>query len=64
MMSLATASTTAGAAVTSSVFSQTILELGVPAIAGAAMINAGATVMDHMPHGSFSMQRAALSTWK
>lgn len=53
MMSLATASTTAGTAVASSVFSQTILELGVPAIAGAAMIHAGATVFDHMPHGSF-----------
>jgi GntP family gluconate:H+ symporter len=29
------------------------LELGVPALAGAAMIHAGATVFDHMPHGSF-----------
>jgi len=53
MMSLATASSTAGAAVASNVFSNTILELGVPALAGAAMINAGATVFDHMPHGSF-----------
>ncbi|MFT6926173.1 MAG: GntP family gluconate:H+ symporter [Psychromonas sp.] len=53
MMSLATASTTAGTAVAASVFSHTILELGVPALAGAAMIHAGATVMDHMPHGSF-----------
>ncbi|WP_022940480.1 GntP family permease [Psychromonas hadalis] len=53
LMSLATASTTAGSAVASSVFSQTILELGVPALAGAAMIHAGATVLDHMPHGSF-----------
>lgn len=53
MMSLATASTTAGSVVASSVFSQTILELGVPALAGAAMIHAGATVFDHMPHGSF-----------
>lgn len=54
MMSLATASTTAGTAVASSVFSQTILDLGVPALAGAAMIHAGATVFDHMPHGSFT----------
>lgn len=53
MMSLATASTTAGTAVASSVFSSTILELGVPALAGAAMIHSGATVLDHMPHGSF-----------
>jgi GntP family gluconate:H+ symporter len=53
MMALATASTTAGTAVASSVFSHTILELGVPALAGAAMIHSGATVLDHMPHGSF-----------
>ncbi|MBF9000635.1 MULTISPECIES: GntP family permease [Vibrio] len=53
MMSLATASTTAGTAVASNVFSSTILELGVPGLAGAAMIHAGATVLDHMPHGSF-----------
>lgn len=53
MMSLATASTTAGTAVASNVFSQTILDLGVPALAGAAMIHSGATVFDHMPHGSF-----------
>jgi gluconate:H+ symporter, GntP family len=52
-MSLATASTTAGTAVASSVFSATILELGIASLAGAAMIHAGATVFDHMPHGSF-----------
>ena len=52
-MALATASTTAGTAVAVSVFSNTILELGVPALAGAAMIHSGATVLDHMPHGSF-----------
>ena len=53
LMSLATASTTAGTAVASNVFSSTLLQLGVSAIAGAAMIHAGATVFDHMPHGSF-----------
>ena len=52
-MSAATASTTAGTAVASQVFSSTILEMGVTAIAGAAMIHAGATVLDHLPHGSF-----------
>ncbi|GLI85626.1 SLC13 family permease [Rossellomorea marisflavi] len=52
-MSAATASTTAGTAVASSVFSGTILEMGVSALAGAAMIHAGATVLDHLPHGSF-----------
>ena len=53
LMSLATASTTAGTAVASNVFSSTLLELGVSSLAGAAMIHAGATVFDHMPHGSF-----------
>ncbi|MCR6097404.1 GntP family permease [Salipaludibacillus agaradhaerens] len=52
-MSGATASTTAGAVVASEVFSGTLLELGVAGLAGAAMIHAGATVLDHMPHGSF-----------
>lgn len=52
-MSAATASTTAGTAVASQVFGTTILEMGVSAIAGAAMVHAGATVLDHLPHGSF-----------
>ena len=53
LMSAATASTTAGTVVASNVFSGPILSLGVSAIAGAAMIHAGATVFDTMPHGSF-----------
>lgn len=53
LMSLATASTTAGTVVASQVFSGTLLQLGVPALAAAAMIHSGATVLDHMPHGSF-----------
>ncbi|MCR8846092.1 SLC13 family permease [Paenibacillus sp. SC116] len=52
-MSLATASTTAGTAVASSVFGSTIMELGIASLGAAAMIHAGATVFDHMPHGSF-----------
>jgi gluconate:H+ symporter, GntP family len=52
-MSAATASTTAGTAVASQVFGSTILEMGVTALAGAAMVHAGATVLDHLPHGSF-----------
>ncbi|GLO67442.1 MULTISPECIES: SLC13 family permease [Oceanobacillus] len=52
-MSGATASTTAGATVASSVFASTLLEMGVAALGGAAMIHAGSTVIDHMPHGSF-----------
>lgn len=53
LMSMATASTTAGTAVASAVFSSTLLDLGVSALAGAAMIHAGAVVLDQMPHGSF-----------
>ncbi|RDE85117.1 GntP family permease [Aggregatibacter kilianii] len=53
LMSLATSSTTAGTAVASNVFSGTLLELGVSGLAAAAMIHAGATIFDHMPHGSF-----------
>lgn len=52
-MSAATASTTSGAAVASSVFSQTLLQAGISNIGGAAMIHSGATVLDHLPHGSF-----------
>jgi GntP family gluconate:H+ symporter len=53
LMSAATASTTAGTAVASQVFGGTILQMGVSALAGAAMVHAGATVLDHLPHGSF-----------
>ena len=53
LMSGATASTTSGTAVGTSVFGPTILELGVPALSTAAMIHSGATVLDHLPHGSF-----------
>lgn len=53
LMSGATASTTAGTAVASSVFGGMIMSLGISALAGAAMVHAGATVLDHLPHGSF-----------
>jgi gluconate:H+ symporter, GntP family len=53
LMSGATASTTAGTAVASSVFGGTMMSLGISALAGAAMVHAGATVLDHLPHGSF-----------
>lgn len=52
-MGLATASTTAGAAVASASFGQILLGLGVSALGSAAMIQAGATMLDHMPHGSY-----------
>lgn len=52
-MSAATASTSAAVAVAGSAFAPTILEIGVSALAGAAMVHAGAIVLDHMPHGSY-----------
>ena len=53
LMSGATASTTAGATIASATFSGAILAAGVSAVWGAAMVNSGATVLDHLPHGSF-----------
>lgn len=53
LMCAATASTTAGATIASASFAQSILGAGVAAVWGAAMINAGSTVLDHLPHGSF-----------
>lgn len=53
LMSAATASTTAGATLASASFAETILAVGISAAWGAAMINSGATVLDHLPHGSF-----------
>ena len=53
LMSAASASTTAGATIASMSFSEIIMAAGISAVAGAAMINAGATVLDHLPHGSF-----------
>jgi GntP family gluconate:H+ symporter len=53
LMSAATASTTAGATIASASFAQTVLGAGVAAVWGASMTNAGATVLDHLPHGSF-----------
>jgi len=53
LMSAATASTTAGATIASASFSGAITAAGVSAVWGAAMVNSGATVLDHLPHGSF-----------
>lgn len=53
LMSAATASTTSGATIASATFAQTIMGVGVSPIAGAAMVHSGATVLDHLPHGSF-----------
>ncbi len=53
LMSAATASTTSGTAVASKVFGPSIISLGVKPLNAAAMIHSGATVLDHLPHGSF-----------
>ena len=53
LMSAATASTTAGATIASASFAEAIMTAGVAAVWGAAMTNAGATTLDHLPHGSF-----------
>ena len=53
LMSAATASTTAGATIASASFGEAILAAGITAVWGAAMTNAGATTLDHLPHGSF-----------
>lgn len=53
LMAGATASTTAGATIGAQTFSGTLLEAGIPAISAGAMVHAGATVIDSLPHGSF-----------
>ena len=53
LMAGATASTTAGATVAAQTFAEPLLSSGVPAVSAAAMIHAGATVVDSLPHGSF-----------
>ena len=53
LMAGATASTTAGATVAAQTFAPTLISAGVPALSAAAMIHAGATVVDSLPHGSF-----------
>lgn len=53
LMAGATASTTSGATIASQTFSGILVEAGVPALSGAAMVHAGSTVIDSLPHGSF-----------
>lgn len=61
LMSGATASTTAGATVASATFSATLVAGGIKALYAAAMIHTGATVLDHLPHGSFFHATAGAS---
>lgn len=53
LMAGATASTTAGATIASQTFSSPLVNAGVAPVSAAAMIHAGATVVDSLPHGSF-----------
>lgn len=52
IMSLATASSTAGSTIASSTFADVILNSGLTGIAGAALVNVGASVFEQLPHGS------------
>jgi GntP family gluconate:H+ symporter len=53
LLSGATASTTAGVTIASQTFSGALLEAGIPALSAAAMLHAGGTIFDALPHGSF-----------
>lgn len=53
LMAGATASTTAGATIASQTFASTLIGAGIPPISAGAMVHAGATVIDSLPHGSF-----------
>ena len=53
IMAGATASTTAGVTIASQTFSPSLVEAGVAPVSAAAMIHAGSTVIDSLPHGSF-----------
>ncbi len=53
LMSAATASTTAGATIASASFADVITAAGISSVWGAALVNSGATILDHLPHGSF-----------
>ena len=53
LLSGATASTTAGVTIAAQTFSGALLDAGVPALSAAAMLHAGGTTVDALPHGSF-----------
>ena len=53
LMGAASASTTAGTTIASQTFGGTLIAQGVPAISAGALVHAGATVLDSLPHGSF-----------
>lgn len=53
LMAAATASTSTGVILGSSSFGKSILEFGVSPVAAAVTMQAGATVIDHLPHGNY-----------
>ena len=53
LLSGATASTTAGVTIAGQTFAGTLLQAGIPAVLAAAMLHAGGTIFDALPHGSF-----------
>ena len=53
LLSGATASTTAGVTIASQTFSGARAQAGIPALSAAAMLHAGGTIFDALPHGSF-----------
>ena len=53
LMAAASASTTAGTTIASQTFGGTLIAQGVSALSAGAMVHAGATVLDSLPHGSF-----------
>lgn len=52
LMSLATGSSTAGSTIASSTFSDAIIDGGLSEVSGAAIVNAGASTFEQLPHGS------------
>lgn len=52
LMSLSTASSTAGATIASATFADTIMKVGITPVGGGAMINAGSSVFEQLPYGS------------
>ncbi|MCR3758418.1 TRAP transporter large permease subunit [Clostridium felsineum] len=53
LMAAATASTSTGSIVATGTFGKAILAMGVAPLSAAVMINTGAVVIDHLPHGNF-----------
>ena len=53
LLGAAPASTTAGVTIASQTFAGALVEAGVPAVPAAAMLHAGGTAFDSLPHGSF-----------